>query len=101
MVEEKETKIVEAKETSTPTKKEAKKVTVSQIVKALDGTGITTVEKESGWTTIKKDKNICYVKDTKYGVSMWSIKQGKTIKVETLADVKEFTDAVKKSVKKE
>ena len=91
----KETKVVETKQV------EKKKVTVAQIIKELNGADITTTEKKSGWTTIKKDKNICHVKDTKYGVSMWSIKQKKTIRVETPADIKEFTDAVKKSIKKD
>ena len=104
MVDEKEKQDIKVvkKTDMTTEQKETKTISVDTILKELSTIdGINTKESKSGWITIKADKNICYIKNAKYGISMWSIKQGKTIRVETPTDVKEFTDAIKKSIKTE
>jgi len=78
------------------------KVTVDDVTKQLSTIdGVTTKENKSGWTTVKDTKNRAYIKNSKYGVAVWSIKANKTLPIKTNEDVTGFVNSIKSHTKKE
>jgi len=84
------------------TVKEPTIITVDDVLKELnDISGVTTKEKKSGWITVRDTKNRAYIKNAKYGVTVWSIKANKTLPIKTKEDVKGFVASIKAHTKKE
>lgn len=78
------------------------KVTVDDVIKQLSAIdGVTTKEQKSGWTTVKDTKNRAYIKNSKYGVAVWSIKANKTLPIKTNEDVTGFVNSIKSHQKKD
>ena len=103
--EKKDTKVVTKDQKETVEDKtvvKSKTVTVDDVVKQLSTIdGVTTKENKSGWTTVKDTKNRAYIKNSKYGVAVWSIKANKTLPIKTNEDVTGFVNSIKTHTKKE
>lgn len=94
----------EDKETVKPPKGKVEKkqatITVDNVLKQLSEIdGVTTKEGKTGWIAVKDTQIRAHIKNTKYGVAVWSIKAKKTLPIRTKEDASGFVNSIKDHVK--
>jgi len=82
--------------------KKQKNPTVEDFKKQIDGSELKLVSLK-GTNAIKFKKNICYIRDTNYGISVWVAvgkDANKTKQIKTKDDLVKFVDGLNKYVEK-
>lgn len=82
MTEENKKEEVKEKKTQVPT--------VKDFLSHIKGTDLTAKEIKYGSTGIRYDKILCYISDRKYGISVWLVKEERTHKISTTAQMDIF-----------